>query len=332
MSIATLMREGKCTRDYNFHGVNLRVSCSSAMAACLDARFRMLPPQTEYAETVFFDFESVHDPKLHWLKKPQGRSRSFYELPHGEATYFEGRDEIYLCYADRVRAVCRPGAGRAAFSVLETEPNNLWLASHLFFTISLIEILKRRGSYGLHAAGLHANGKAVLIPGTSGAGKSTLAIALLRAKFDYLSDDMVFLTRRDDGLHVLAFPEGLDISDETLGFFPELHFILHSPKEQRRSKRKIDPDLIFGTLARREARAAVIVFPRTTNAKTSIVRRIDPDEALVEIACNMLLTEPRSCQAHLDTLGELVRVTPCYRLETGRDFHRIPGLFRELLA
>ena len=146
MSIATLMREGKCTRDYNFHGVNLRVSCSSAMAACLDARFRMLPPQTEYAETVFFDFESVHDPKLHWLTKPQGRSRSFYELPHGEATYFEGRDEIYLCYADRVRAICHPGAGRAAFSVLETEPDNLWLASHLFFTISLIEILKRRGS------------------------------------------------------------------------------------------------------------------------------------------------------------------------------------------
>jgi hypothetical protein len=44
-----------------------------------------------------------------------------------------------------------------------------------------------------------------------------------------------------------------------------------------------------------------------------------------------LLTEARSCQSRLAVLTELVKRTPCYRLETGRDFERIPELLRELL-
>ena len=56
------------------------------------------------------------------------------------------------------------------------------------------------------------------------------------------------------------------------------------------------------------------------------------DEALLELAPNVLLTEPRSSQAHLDVLAALVRETACYRLETGRDFHVLPTLLRNLLA
>ena len=77
----------------------------------------------------------------------------------------------------------------------------------------------------MHAAGFSKDGKVILIPGTSGAGKSTLAITLLRGGFGYLSDDMVFLQRRSDGLGVLSFPEDVDVSDQTINFFPELEFL-----------------------------------------------------------------------------------------------------------
>src|SRR5208283_2669966 len=109
-------------------------------------------------------------------------------------------------------------------------PVNLFMASHLMFTILLVEILKRRGCYSMHAAGFSREGKAVLIPGTSGAGKSTLAVTLLRDSFGYLSDDMVFLRRRSDGLGVLNFPEDVDVSDRTINFFPELDFLKRCPK------------------------------------------------------------------------------------------------------
>jgi len=219
----------------------------------------------------------------------------------------------------------------AYFSVLEPEIENLWLASHLLFTICLVEILKRRGMYSLHAGGFSANGRCLLIPGTSGAGKSTLTVASLRAKFDYMSDDMVFLTERADGVRVLAFPEEVDVSDSTAGFFPELSFLLRSTQRNGWRKRQIHPAKLYGAKVAPEARPAAVVIPRIAKAETSVITRMDADEALLELVPNVLLTEAKSCGAHLDALSELVKYTPCYRLETGRDFDQLPARFQELL-
>ena len=53
-------------------------------------------------------------------------------------------------------------------------------------------------------------------------------------------------------------------------------------------------------------------------------------EALLELAPNVLLTEPRSSQAHLDALAELVAASECFRLATGTDLEeaarRVGGL------
>lgn len=60
---------------------------------------------------------------------------------------------------------------------------------------------------------------------------------------------------------------------------------------------------------------------------------MEKDEALLELAPNVLLTEPRSSQAHLDALAGLVERCACYRLATGRDLdgavHLLSGLFQE---
>jgi hypothetical protein len=325
------MSNSRCTHTYGFHGLNLRVLSSAAIATCLDSRFQILPSKEESAETIFFDFESVSNTKRHRFGKPLGRAKSFYQLESGEASYFEAEDQIYLCCDDRVRVLCNPGSGNAWFSVLEPEIDNLWLASHLLFTICLIEILKRRGLYSVHAGGFSVNGKCLLIPGTSGAGKSTLTVVSLRANFDYMSDDMVFLVDRPDGVRVLAFPEAVDVSDQTASFFPELGFLLSSPKRPGWRKSQIHPVQVYGAKVAVEARPAAIVIPRIAKAETSIVSRMDPDEALLEMVPNVLLTEANSCRAHLEALNELVTSTPCYRLEAGRDFDRLPVRFRELL-
>jgi hypothetical protein len=319
------------TQNYGFHGLNLRVTCSAAIATCLDARFQMLPSNRECAETIFFEFETVSSTQGHRFGKPLGRAKSFYELERGEASYFEAEDQLFLCCEDRVRVLCNPDSGSTFFSILEPENENLWIASHLLFTICLLEILKRRGLYSLHAGGLSANGKCLLIPGTSGAGKSTLTVASLRANFDYMSDDMVFLIDRPEGFHVLAFPEEVDVSDQTAGFFPELSFLSGTPKRRGWRKRQIHPVQVYGAKVAPEAKAAAIVIPRIGQAENSAITRMDADEALLEMVPNVLLTEPRSCRAHLKVLRELVTSIPCYRLETGRDFDQLSVRFREML-
>jgi hypothetical protein len=301
------------------------------MAACLDARFRMFPTDGPCQEMVLFDFEAVPEPSHHTVKKPAGSERPFYEMPKGEASYFEQSDEVYVSFRDGVRARCRPGSDYASLSIVETDPKNLFVASHLVLTILLVEILKRRGWYSLHAAGFSENGRAVLIPGTSGAGKSTLSIALLRAKFDYLSDDMVFLGRGPRGLTARGLVEDVDVSDQTIRFFPELDFLLHSPKLDGFTKKQVPAEAVYGTKAIAEAHPKVIILPRISGKQTSTITPIESDEALHEIVPNMLLTEQRACQGHLGVFADLVKQTACYRLDTGHDFDRIPTLFRELL-
>jgi hypothetical protein len=193
-----LVSELQHTRTYRFHRRDLRISCSSAVASSLDARFRLLASTSEQREIISFDFHTVPDASRHCLEKPQGRGFAFYELPSGEARYFQPSDQLYLSFRDGVRALSRHSC--VCLSLVESDPVNLFMASHLMFTILLVEILKRRGFYSMHAAGFSQDGKAILIPGTSGAGKSTLAITLLRSGFGYLSDDMVFLRRHSGGI------------------------------------------------------------------------------------------------------------------------------------
>jgi hypothetical protein len=320
------------TRNYTLHTLALRIQCPSTIAESLDSRFRLLPSNQQDRETISIDFRSVPDPRHHTIDRPRGEGRAFYDLPSGEALYFEGSDEIYMSFGEGVHVLAKPGLGSASFSVVLPDPVNMFMVSHLMFTLPLVEMMKRRGCYSMHAAGFSKKGKAILIPGTSGAGKSTLAVTLLRSGFDYLSDDMVFLWRRTNGVEVLGFQEDVDVSDRTIDFFPELHFLKQVSKASGWPKKQVRADEVYGSKSAQEAKPGAILIPRISGKEASVVRAIGADEALFELVSNVLLTEVRSCQEHLNILTELVRETPCYRLETGRDFDRIPVLLAEVLS
>ena len=326
------MNSPRQTRSFCFHETKLEITCSRNMAAYLDARFRMLSNQAECNETVRINFQAVADPNQHAMERPAGEGIPFYEIPKGEARYFRETDEIYLGFGRGVRALCRPRSGGALVSVVESQPHNLFIASHFVLTILLLEILRRRGWYSLHAAALSEGRRAILIAGTSGVGKSTLSIALLRAQFDYLSDDMVFLRTMGDRLVARGLVEDVDVSDETIRYFPELDFLLHRAKADAFPKRHVCPDEVYGTRLIGEAQPAALILPRISENGTSAIVQIDSDEALLEIVPNVLLTEEHTSQSHLRVLAELVKQTGCYRLDTGRDFARIPTLLRGLLG
>jgi len=325
------MKEIQYRRKYRFHGIDLEISCSPAVAECLDQRFRLLPAYGDLRGSLSFDFQSVVDGSHHAVKKPEDQGRVFYHVPSGEACYFGTDDRLYLSFRDGVRALGRPGLGCASFSVVESNPVNLFMASHLMLTIVLVEMLKRRGYYSMHAAAFSKENKAILISGTSGAGKSTLAITLLRGGFGYLSDDMVFLQRRSGDLEVLGFQEDVDVSDQTIGFFPELDFLGRAPRAIGWPKKQVLADEVYRAELVEKAQPRVLIIPQIAHRATSAVRPIDADEALLEVVSNVLLTEGHACQNHLDILTQLVKQTPCYRLETGHDFDRIPRLLGDLL-
>jgi hypothetical protein len=320
------------THYYTFHGLRIAISGDAVVSAAIHSRLKPCAANGHEASDLTFEFCSVPDGKGHIVEKPTGRARPVYEFPCGEVVYVAVQDQLYLSYEDRVRVLCDLARGHATVSLLQSKLDNLWLASHLMFTVPLIESLKRHGRYSLHAAGLCIDGRGLLVAGASGSGKSTLAVALLRAGFGFLGDDMLFLSPGRDGLRALAFPDEIDLTDETARLFPELHYLLRLPKNHGWRKRQVRAEEVYEMKTVWECKPAVVVFPSIANAEKSVLKPIDRGEALLELVPNVLLTEARSSQAHLDALGQLVKESECYRLEAGRDFDALPILLRDLVS
>jgi len=195
-----------------------------------------------------------------------------------------------------------------------------------------MEQLKRRGHYSVHAAAVAVGDKCLIMPGTSGSGKTTLALALARAGFAFLSDDMVYLSSARGRLEALAFPEAFDVTDETVGLFPELSALRASKKLPGAPKHQLRVESRYEARVAWRCAPVALVFPSVAQGSSvSTLEPMDPGSALLELVPNVLLTETRSSQRHLDALAALVSTCACYRLSTGRDFDALAIQLRQLL-
>lgn len=308
---------------YDLHGLRLAVTGWEEAAAALHGRLERLPPATAGTPDLVFEIGTGPE-AAGGLERPE-RGRPVYEPPIGEVLFDDDADRIWIGLGPDRLAVCEPARGRARLWARHGSDEDAWLLSHPLFTLPLVEMLKRRKLWALHAAGLQWNGRTVVLAGASGAGKSTLAIALARSGFAFLGDDTLFLA---PGLRLLAFPDEVDLTDETASFFPELAAL--PPRREGWRKRRLRAEETLGAPLAGEVAPGLLIFPRISGRTESTLRPLDPGEALIELASNVLLTEPASSQAHLDALAALTSASSCWRLETGRDLDGAVRLLREL--
>jgi hypothetical protein len=327
-------------RVYDVHGLRLSVFAPASLApvlAAIDSRLKPFAAPPGVAPDLRLAFHLVANRHAHLFDRPAG-GRPVYDPVAGEASYCPASDQLFISAAgDTVRALCHP-ARACVVSASPAAAGEVWLLSHPIVTLPLYEAAKRRGRFHLHAACVALGDRGLLIAGASGAGKSTLALALARAGFAFLGDDTVFLAPApaaapgaSSDLRVLAFPDEVDIADQTAALLPELRPLLGRPKARGAPKRQFRVEDVYAAALAVECRPAAVVFPRVAGGAASRLAPMRPDDALLELAPNVLLVEPRSSQAHLDILAALVRQTPCYRLETGTDLDALPAYLRPLV-
>ena len=314
------MRPEPAERSYSLHGVRLGVSGWPEGADLLHSRLACLPHGPGEDGDLSFEFLPPTADLAHLARPAAGRP--VYDPPGGEVLYDDAADRLYLDLGGRLRAVCEAGRGRALLAAPAAGRGDLWLLSHPLFTLPLVELLKRRGLYHVHAAALCRGGRGLVL---------ALTIALARAGFGFLGDDTLFLARRPAGLRLLAFPDEVDLTDETLRFFPELAPVLDAPRRDGWRKRPLRAEEVYGAPVVWECAPGHLVFPAVSGRAASELTPIGADEALLELAPNVLLTDPASSQAHLDALADLAAASCCWRLATGRDLdaavRRLAGLF-----
>ena len=133
------------------------------------------------------------------------------------------------------------------------------------------------------------------------------------------------------GLRVLAFPDEAGVTEQTAGFFAELRSLGGRPPPGGRKKKPLGVAQTYGVKPCWECEPAALVFPQPSASDRSVIAPMPASEALMRLVCNVLRTEPRSSQAHLDALAALVRGSRCYGLQTGRDFDKLVPVLRSLV-
>jgi hypothetical protein len=322
------------TARYDFHGVGIDiVDRTGACATAIDRRLSAFAsPNRQHPELCF---EYVWGPASarHSARRPAASGRPVYDTDLGEVLYYAHDDVLWATTHDGARVRCDCSAGAVSIVLgSRTRSNAGWLGSRPFLTLPLVELMKRRGLFCVHAAGLVAGKRAVVIAGPSGSGKTTLTIALVRAGFGFLSDDMIFVRRQESGVELLSFPDELDVTRATARLFPELRGLGDRPVEPGWSKHRVRVEEVFDVELVHEAPPGLLIVPGREPGRASELSALDPDQALVELAPNVLLTEPAAARRHIDALAELVRASECYRLRVGDELEAIPQLLTEAIA
>jgi energy-coupling factor transporter ATP-binding protein EcfA2 len=300
-------------------GLSITSNCA-AIARAVELRLRAFPTRARSPGDLLVDFYAVESPSEHVTTPAPSHARPVYDSPLVSTRYDESLDSLHLECGESARAVCRPDDGRVTVSFVEAAAAELeWLLSHALLTVSLMEMLKRRGIFALHAGGVTVGGKAILLAGASGSGKTTLTLALALAGHGFLGDDIAFLTKGDDGLTVLPFPDQVDVTPDSAALLPELAPLFDVAPFTGRGKRGICMDDLRPAAERRDASPGLLLLPSVSHDGRTRLESVSAATAFLELLPNVLLTEPVSSQAHVDALGRLVAESRCYRIETGRN-------------
>jgi hypothetical protein len=228
-------------------------------------------------------------------------------------------------------AVCDPSEATIRIAVRPSDERALFDAAHLFFSVSLLELLKRRGRFALHAAAVATAGRGVLIAGAAGAGKTTLSLAAARAGWDFMGDDVALIKAAQDGaLTLVGFPDQLDLVPDAARFFADLAPTFAGRGPGVGGKHSLRPRDVVRRVVW-SATPALLIYPRIVSHGPPTVRPLTADDALVALVPNVIRTQPAASQRHLDALAALARASPAFALEFS-DPLAVPPILHERLA
>jgi hypothetical protein len=200
------------------------------------------------------------------------------------------------------------------------------------FHLVLIELLRGRGLYTIHATALERNGRGILIPGNSGRGKTTSFISLLRSGYQYLSDDHPLFRDAGDHVELLPFPIKINVTEDTIAFFPELRDAPEHVLQPGFPKRGFYPEELYPTSIGTCCRPALVLFPQVVDAPRSHLEPLPRSRAMELLLPQALLVyDAEVARREFRVLAKLVQQADCYRLHFGRDILDLPKLITPLL-
>jgi len=205
-----------------------------------------------------------------------------------------------------------------------------WDMGRLLIYPVCYELLRHAGLFPMHAAAAARNGDAVIFSGRGGSGKSTSAVALVRAGFELLSDDLILLRSGRTGLRVFSWPQRVRVTKKTAMMVPEIAHLRHSPG---RLKKDFSLREVYGRDHARSARPRLILFLELTRRPGHSVVPLTQAGSLCRLLPNSLyIVEPETAARHFDAVARLSAECRSYVLRCGTNIEDLPAFVSRLLA
>jgi hypothetical protein len=228
----------------------------------------------------------------------------------------------------------RPHAGEAYARIAPSFSFKPPMAQANFWCFGLLKLLRPLGIYSLHAAGLATkDGEGVLLVGPSGSGKSTLSIGLIRAGWNYLSDDAVLLRCGPEGVEAFACrrsfyidaARSIDYSDFCLGD--------EEPDSNGGRRRRVGINEAYPEQYIAQCLPRIVIFPKITAHSQSMLRPIGKVSALGSLLAQSApqLFDRSTMSGHLELLKCLLGQAELFELNAGTDLYHQPAKLIDLI-
>jgi hypothetical protein len=190
--------------------------------------------------------------------------------------------------------------------------------------------LSRFGGCLVHAAAVGNPEGGVLLVGECGSGKSNTAVACLDSELLFAGDDRCVVEAapcpRVHSLYSTAKTHARDL--QRFPFLTPEHARLRYLQSGKILYMLHDlyPEKLTGGFPLR-----AILLPRVTGRENTSIVPGPAAEGLKMLAPYAMLRWPSTAQRSFQTLTQLFRHVPCYRLELGTDIRQIPAVILEML-
>jgi hypothetical protein len=245
--------------------------------------------------------------------------------------YNDGRIHTALYAGDSMLSMLDSEQGLALFCIRDSGQFPSYQRGSPLLTI-LHWSLRCYGLQFVHAAAVGTESLGgVLMVGKGGSGKSTAALSCLNSELSYVGDDYCLLAVEPTPF-VHSLYNSAKVHADGLQRFPDLAPTVHGSFELDSGKR-----LLFvhqhcpGKTTAGVALRAVLV-PRITGGSRTTLDPVSSMTGLTALAPSTIFQLSGAGHSALQTMAELVRQIPCYRLDLGTDLAQIPEVILGLLS
>jgi len=201
-----------------------------------------------------------------------------------------------------------------------------------FFLLPITWYLYRKGVYIIHATAVEKDGLGLLFLGESGSGKTTNAYNLVKLGWNFLSDDIVIIGKKDNSLYAGNVRKGITLDSKILEQNDKLSEGIYSASNYSKDKRYVFLERVYPKRIINGFSPDLLIFC-SLEEKESRFERMNRSDAFSHLISSTasIIDDKVITQKQMTMLKELTSQCECFKLNSGTDIYNNPEILSKII-